>query len=1011
MPFRINPQTITGIVDEKLTNKPDLREDTRKLAAVMQTVAHPNSADCDSTSFKRQLQGCVVAAISAAARLLDDASVSALQASSITALDRFAVLHFASVQRALLRGLEGVVGTTDYETEKAGTESGSRAQSSRSLLDEIRNTTELVTGLDVPYTIAVNPSSQLGSYYKEQVRVFSTIIGLLRGGWRGGAEFSKAVELAMREYNDWASSRTKASEAIRSYLNYEQQQAQRNVVADDVRGLSLALQNWLSANDTLTDRRKQKWQDYRDTLSKLPDEKITMFDESFGVRKVFVQPVATYKVAGVKDAPDAPVPDVAGLIGTLISSRIQGEDLILLAGGPGSGKSTLCRFLSAELAANEDVHPVFLRLRRLQESQDVRGFIETQLQALGLIDRVADLSSVPNLVLILDGFDELVMASRTKLREFFNALQEDLSTGPLRHAKAIVSGRDTLFPNGQGLPTGAHVISLQPFDRSRIAAWGEKWREQHSRDTAKSFYPENRVGKDRSHNQKPSPLEHLVSWPLTLHLVARAHISGSIDLKPDNAEQVEKAVLYRSIVADTALRQDEQTGGRGRLNPQQMRKFVQAIAWEMYSTGREALDVSEGLPILRSILPEATEENLSELAEVTIVNQPELTKGEETGFEFVHKSFSEYFAAEMICTKIEEVCFRVAQWGGDGETWRMSAKEATGSLAGVFAIRLLTAEVQEMLEPMLDDFLAFLKGPSARPAPKAIASNRKTKLLRLEMLLQDFGGGGLLRDVVGATHSSRVSISELESFGNYASALLFIAVALARRQNAHSGESACRVQIAPATLIRLLHIVLAGEVQIDLSYANRGLRLIDARRPGVEKAEVFFPPLAPSLLADVLGLESPLEEAIVALDSRLSMLEIENLLLNLVASLAGYRGHPGDRFGRIRHEYFRADKSPFEYLQRIVPLRRRDRYDDTRYAERRLFELLDRSRSSFDGPLPTELIKETVMRLRELIHEGHIRGMRDMELFDRVERMLRGMVDSDLPSIEDRKSRKALKKS
>jgi hypothetical protein len=280
-----------------------------------------------------------------------------------------------------------------------------------------------------------------------------------------------------------------------------------------------------------------------------------------------------------------------------------------------------------------------------------------------------------------------------------------------------------------------------------------------------------------------------------------------------------------------------------------MRRFVQAIAWEMYSTGREALDVSEGLPILRRILPEATESDLTELADVTIVNQPELTKGEETGFEFVHKSFSEYFAAETIATKIEEICFQVVQWGADGETWRMSVKEATFALAGLFAVRLLTAEVQEMLEPMLGDFLVFLKGPSGRQSSthEALASNLEKKLLRFEALLSDFSGGGLLRDVAGATRSSKLVISELESFGNYASALLFIAVALARRENTHAGEPTRRVRIPPTTLIRLLHIVLAGEIQIDRPYARRGLQLIDARRQGGESTEVFFPPLAPNL--------------------------------------------------------------------------------------------------------------------------------------------------------------------
>ena len=162
------------------------------------------------------------------------------------------------------------------------------------------------------------------------------------------------------------------------------------------------------------------------------------------------------------------------------------------------------------------------------------------------------------------------------------------------------------------------------------------------------------------------PLEHLVSWPLTLHLVARAHTSGSINLEPSTSGQAEKAILYRSIVADTALRQSDKSAGEGRLGSKEMRQFVQAIAWEMYSTGREALDVSEGLPILKTIFRDATESTLAVLADVTIVNQPELTKGEETGFEFVHKSFSEYFVAEKIATGIEQICFKGAAWGHGG---------------------------------------------------------------------------------------------------------------------------------------------------------------------------------------------------------------------------------------------------------------------------------------------------------------------------------------------------------
>ena len=69
------------------------------------------------------------------------------------------------------------------------------------------------------------------------------------------------------------------------------------------------------------------------------------------------------------------------------------------------------------------------------------------------------------------------------------------------------------------------------------------------------------------------------------------------------------------------------------------------------------------LNILRACLSKkhalsATEVELADLADVAIVNQPELTKGEEGGFEFVHKSFSEYFVAEKFARAIEKVSFK-----------------------------------------------------------------------------------------------------------------------------------------------------------------------------------------------------------------------------------------------------------------------------------------------------------------------------------------------------------------
>jgi hypothetical protein len=458
--------------------------------------------------------------------------------------------------------------------------------------------------------------------------------------------------------------------------------------------------------------------------------------------------------------------------------------------------------------------------------------------------------------------------------------------------------------------------------------------------------------------------------------------------------QFEKAVLYRSIVADTALRQEHQAGGRGRLDPAQMRQFVRAIAWEMYSSGREALDVSEGLPILRSILPGATDADLAELADVTIVNQPELTKGEETGFEFVHKSFSEYFAAEQIAIGIERACFQSEQWGADEKTWAMSVHDATRLLGSVFAIRLLTAEVQEMLEPMLDDFKAFLdreEGPSIKNG-RALLGDLERKLQRIEGLLLDFAGGGLLDIVGSAARTNRPATNPLESFSNFVSALLFLAVALVRRLHRLDPKAKRTIRLTAPALVRMIHIVLGGDIQIDMSYAERGLTHIDIST-GTGKGdsvELLFPPLPPILLDGVRGLSLPLDDAIAMLDAEVLSLRLQNFLLDFPWQLD--RADAVERNRHLRYEYeFRRGRAPGEYLQRITSRRApRRMYEEMHYIERRLLGAVEELHRR---GVPRESVDEVFSHLRELAFEGPIRGLEAGEIYQRAEMMLRRLLD------------------
>lgn len=355
-----------------------------------------------------------------------------------------------------------------------------------------------------------------------------------------------------------------------------------------------------------------------------------MYNEDFGVRKVFVMPQASYHRigAGALDAPEI-APALDRLLGALVSNRPEGSDLVVLCGGPGSGKSTLCRMLASELAQDEKMHPVFLKLRRCKEGADLSSFLEDSLVKEGVISKLADLQSIPNVVLILDGFDELVLASRARLRHFFSVLLDDVRSGPLRHARVIVSGRDTLFPKGEGLPRGSHVLTVLPFDRERVALWGELWRGLHHKHKGpgSTFHPEALIGKEtRPRKEKIGALQQLVSWPLTLHLLARVHTAGLFDISSGNHSRIEKAYLYRGILRETAHRQLLQTEGKGRLEPERMREFLRKIAWAMYSRSVDSMEVADVIPLCKHFFPNQDDVALAELAEVSIVSAPEIQK-------------------------------------------------------------------------------------------------------------------------------------------------------------------------------------------------------------------------------------------------------------------------------------------------------------------------------------------------------------------------------------------------
>jgi|GEM_PF-5526096 len=503
-----------------------------------------------------------------------------------------------------------------------------------------------------------------------------------------------------------------ASNWMRNYLAIDLQTDTLNKVVDIESKLDVlqgTLSEWTKPGLADNDRRKTLWDDYRSVLRGLPNQKESMYNENFGVSEVFILPQVAYRrtgASGQTEQTETP-PHVGTLLAALVSTRVPGDDLVFICGGPGSGKSTLCRMLAAELAKRDELHPVFLKLRRCKEGEDISQFIEDSLRREGVINRLSDLRCIPNLTLILDGFDEIVLASQSRLRHLFTVLVDDLRTGSLRNARVVVSGRDTLFREGKGLPRGSHIVQVLPFNPQQVAAWSKKWRTLHLSGAGGNFSPEILL---RQSEGTGNALAELATWPLTLHLLARLHTSGLFSMSGDSRESattVEKAYLYRGILHETASRQLEQVSGQGRLEPERMRKFLRGVALEMYQRSIDSMAVQDVIPIAHMFFSDVSDDvAMSELAEIAIVNSPEIQKGEDTGFEFVHKSFAEFLAAESLGQIIEEVCHRVPDIAGV-QVWHRNEREAAALWARHFSVRVLSPEVQEMMEPILGVFVDF----------------------------------------------------------------------------------------------------------------------------------------------------------------------------------------------------------------------------------------------------------------------------------------------------------------
>jgi uncharacterized protein YjbI with pentapeptide repeats len=402
--------------------------------------------------------------------------------------------------------------------------------------------------------------------------------------------------------------------------------------------------------------------------------------------------------------------DVADIEGIMLRPS-NGGDLsprrIFLLGDFGAGKTTLVNRANYNLQAQylrdrQQKVPIVFRLNRLLVENDLRRFIENQLRSeLGLdlsYETFLSLMNGGKITLFLDGLDEIESHADEEAKIFNIARLSPLFNS---NCDLIITSRPTMFKSKNEMLgffsyIERHETISSIFDNADLARVDVQSAMQKLRVIVGKSAGETLEADRLANSQvitinplsKPTvitvlksktaileksqsmpiddiirelfniyDLSDLMSRPFLLFMVIdvlRIHkIKQIVDQKTTSS-----AMLY-SIYIESYLKRDWEKGrGRQFLTPLERRTFSQCMALSMlYKAGRLSVTLSEILPVLTRVMNERMdldrrkelETNIQSLTSDILLCAFLRISGEEM-FEFVHKSFMEYFSAEYIAS-------------------------------------------------------------------------------------------------------------------------------------------------------------------------------------------------------------------------------------------------------------------------------------------------------------------------------------------------------------------------
>ncbi len=431
---------------------------------------------------------------------------------------------------------------------------------------------------------------------------------------------------------------------------------------------------------------EQAWQSYAALLQKQVDE--PMFVEAFSLRQVYVPLRAYYfeKTAAEKDAmldPRATEPtnakriviDLAKELDSWLTNNDPSDAVRVISGGPGSGKSSFTKMLSAKLAEQNARRVLFVPLHLLELSDDLEEAVRKFIRYIDrdLTNPLDPEENAVSSLIIFDGLDELAMQGKIAAelaQQFVREVRDKIERLNYRGSrlKVLISGRElAVQSNTADFKKPKQIMHALPYfvsedsrkeyhDSQNLLEQDQRqqWWANYGRVSGNKYegLPEE-LGRDE--------LSEITSQPLLNYLVALSFTRGKVDL----ATESNLNVVYRDLLK--AVYDRGWAGGRNlALQGVSEDKFVRWLeeiavaAW--HGDGRtttleeiKSHTESGGAANLLTLFEEGADKGITRLLMAFYFRRAGVRESGEKTFEFTHKSFGEYLTAKRIVRLLRDM--------------------------------------------------------------------------------------------------------------------------------------------------------------------------------------------------------------------------------------------------------------------------------------------------------------------------------------------------------------------